>query len=113
MKITEKVKVAGCRVLVRLVQIEKAEEIKSEGGVILEVRTKSKNQVYQEAEYVGHVMDIGPLAETECQIGDCVQISKYSGSLANIPDNDEDDNVYRIVNDIDIQAIFPQKRVNK
>ena len=61
----------------------------------------------------GHVVAIGPMAFKEspepwCEIGDCVQVYKHSGVLLDL---DDDEYSYRMVQDLDIQAVFPSERV--
>lgn len=107
------VKAPGNRIFIKLKPIEKVHDKLSEGGIVLEVRTDKKLKLEQESIYIGHVIALGPEAYAEykepwCKVGDCVQISKYSGTLV---DDVEEGEVYRMVNDIDVQAVFPSEGV--
>lgn len=105
----DKVKAPGYRVLVRLKPLVKKETF--EGSMIIRADiTNSQHQREQEAITKAYVVDIGPTAwkavdigEPWCKVGDCVQISKYSGVLI----DSDDGSIYRMVNDQDIQAVFP------
>ena len=110
------VKAPGYRVLVRLKPIEKIKETKSAGGLILEYKSDKQLDREQEAMTEAYVMDIGPSAfkafddgKPWCKVGDCVLISKYSGTLV---DAVEEGQIYRMINDQDIQALFPSDSVN-
>lgn len=107
------VKAPGYRVLVKIKPLEKKKEEISKGGIVLEIKSDSKLQREQEAITKAYVMDIGPSAfkaiddgDPWCKVGDCVQISRYSGSLI---DDVEPGCVYRMINDQDIQAVFPEE----
>lgn len=106
-----KVKAPGYRVLVKIKPVEKEKETLSKGGLILEIKTDKQIQREQEANTEAYVVDIGPSAFKAfddgtpwCKVGDCVLISRYSGTLVEATDGD----VYRMINDQDIQAIFPE-----
>lgn len=106
------VKAPGYRVLVRLKPIEKIKEAKSAGGLILEYKSNQQLDREQEAMTEAYIVDIGPSAfkafddgRPWCKVGDCVLISKYSGTLV---DAVEEGQIYRMINDQDIQAIFPE-----
>lgn len=108
-----KVTAPGYRVLVKLKQLEKQPEERSNGGIIIEVKTDAKLKREQEAMTEAYVIDIGPSAfkafddgKPWCKVGDCVLISRYSGALV---DNVEEGQVYRIINDQDIQAVFSKE----
>lgn len=102
-----KVKVPGNRILIRLKKLEKKETF--EGSMIVRADlTDSRHKLEQEAIYEGYVVGVGEDAYSEydtpwCRLGDLVQISRYSGCLV---DNIEEGYVYRMVNDIDIHAVF-------
>ena len=105
------VKAPGYRILVKIKPIEKKTEEKSKGGILLEIKTDKQLQREQEAMTEAYVMDIGPSAFKGfddgipwCKKGDCVLISRYSGILV---DDVEEGYVYRMINDQDIQAVFP------
>lgn len=113
MTIKRVVKAPGYRVLVKIKPIERKSEEMSKGGIVLEIKTDSQLQREQEAISLAYVVDIGPTAfkaiddgKPWCKVGDCVQISRYSGSLI---DDVEDGSVYRMINDQDIQAVFPKE----
>lgn len=108
-----KVKPAGYRVLVKL---KKYEEKAPKGAILLlkeeEARMKREQRGTQEA----YVIEIGPTAfkrldggeKDWCQVGDCVLITKYSGDDL---DDIEEGEIYRVINDQDIEAIFPEEHV--
>jgi len=107
-----KVKAPGYRVLVRLKPMEKKTEVISKGGLILEIKTDKQLDREQEAMTEAYVVDIGPSAFKAfddgapwCKVGDCVLISKYSGTSIDCQD---EGNHYRMINDQDIQGIFPE-----
>lgn len=109
------VKAPGYRVLVKVKPIEKKHDEISKGGIVLEVKTDSKLQREQEAISLAYIVDIGPTAfkaiddgQPWCKVGDLVQISRYSGSLV---DDVEEGCVYRMINDQDIQAVFPDEGI--
>ncbi len=108
-----KIKPCGYRVLVKLKKIDEAEEVKSAGGIITEVRSKSKIDLEQQATQEAYVIGLGPTAfkayddgEPWVKEGDCVVICKYSGDDRK---DIEEGEVYRIINDNDIQAVFPEE----
>ena len=110
------IKPVGFRVLVKLKHIEDQElEKKSESGVILEVRTPKRLELEQQATQEAYVVDIGPTAfqafddgEQWAKKGDCVLIAKYSGQ--DLHDVEEDE-IYRVINDQDIMAVFPEEQI--
>lgn len=109
----ESVKAPGFRVLVRLKQLES--ELKTAGGLIIALKTGTKEQ---EAVCKAYVIDVGPEAwwdvgsgKAWCKPGDCVQIARYSGVILSDDLRDDDKDVYRIINDRDILAIFPEERI--
>jgi co-chaperonin GroES (HSP10) len=112
---TKKVKPAGYRVLVKLEEMDQRSEEMSEGGIITKVKTKTTRELEQRATQKAYVVDIGPTAWKSfddgtpwASIGDCVLICKYSGDdLSDI----EEGEVYRVINDRDIEAIFPEERI--
>ena len=111
---TRVVKAPGYRVLVRMKPVETKQEVVSGGGIILEHKSKRDIELEQQGMTEGYVVDIGPLAFKEskipwCKIGDCVLVYKHSGVLL---DNMGDEFTYRMVQDLDIQAIFPNEGVN-
>lgn len=110
MAILRKVKPCGFRVLVKLKKIVPELEKKTEYGIIYELSTDQKEKLKQRATQEAYVMALGPTAfkgfddgHQWCKVGDLVQICKYSGDdLKDI----ETDEIYRIINDADIQCIF-------
>jgi len=111
------VKAPGYRVLVKIRPLEKKAEEVSKGGIFLEIKTDYQLQLEQEAMAEAYVVDIGPSAFKAfddglpwCRIGDCVLISRYSGTLV---DDIEEGCVYRMINDQDIQAVFPEEGLRK
>lgn len=111
------VKVPNYQVLVRLKQIAKDQEERSESGLILKLNSKKDLQLEQEGECEGYVMGIGPkvgytkdapFTGAGFEVGDCVQFYRHAGRL--IPDVEEG-YIYRMVSDLDIIAIFPEERI--
>lgn len=110
------VKAPGYRVLVRLKPVEKKKETVSKGGLILEIKSDKQLEREQAAMTEAYVIDIGPSAFKAfddgapwCKIGDCVLISRYSGTFI---DGIEDGHVYRMINDQDIQAVYPEDAIS-
>lgn len=100
----------GFRILVELKQVDEELEVKSDGGIVLQVKTKSKIKAEQKATQEAYVRAIGPTAfkafddgQAWCKVGDCVLICKYSGDDL---DDIEEDKVYRVIADRDIQAVI-------
>ena len=113
-----KVKAPGYRVLVRLKPAEKAKEVVSSGGVILEIKDNKDLELEQQGMREAYVIDIGPSAfkmkstgDTDpwCKVGDCVLIHKHSGTLL---DKMDDEHTYRMVLDMDIEAVFPDEQID-
>lgn len=103
----------------RLKKVEQVKEVVSEGGVILEIRKKKEMQTEQEATVDAYIVAIGKTAnmyldshegtgKPEYKVGDLVTIGKYAGRL--MPDVFDDDEIYRLIKDIDIHAKFVGKR---
>ena len=95
---------AGHRVLVKLKEIEKVEEKKSKGGIVLEIVDESQRRREQFAITDAYVIAIGPTAYKGfddglpwCKVGDLVKVPKYAGE--NIEDEDTGI-VYRVINDV-------------
>jgi co-chaperonin GroES (HSP10) len=111
-----KVKAPGYRVFVKLKKLETVKEVTSAGGIITEIKTDSQLEREQEAMSRAYVLSIGPAAWKDiddgtpwCKPGDCVLINKYSGTLMKIGENNE---IYRVLNDKDIQLVFPDDRLS-
>ncbi len=113
-----KVKAPGYRVLVRLKPTEKTKEEVSEGGIIIELKDNKDLELEQQGMREAHIIDIGSSAfkmrstgdsTPWCEVGDCVLIHKHSGTLL---DNMEDSYTYRMVLDMDIEAVFPNEKIN-
>ena len=107
----------GYKVLVRLKKVEEKKEVTSKGGIILETKTDKDLEREQEGVTEAHVVDIGPSAfklqstgDTShwCEIGDCVLIGRYAGTI--LPDLG-DGYTYRSIADLDIQAVFPDDKI--
>lgn len=110
-----KVKPVGFRVLVRLKDVCEDLETKSESGLIIEVKSRQKIKLEKRATQEAYVVELGPTAfkafdqgEPWCKVGDCVLITKYSGDDL---DDIEEGKIYRIINDRDIEAVFPDDGV--
>lgn len=109
-------KAPGYRVLVKLKPIEKQKEVVSKGGIITDFKTEKDLELEQQGMTEGYIIDVGPLAFTHqsgskvpwCKKGDCVMIYKHSGMILDLNDGD---NVYRMVQDLDIQAVFPDEGI--
>lgn len=112
MTIKRKYKPVGFRVLVKLKKVSQEKEKMSEGGIVIAVKTQSKINLEQRATQEAYVIDIGESAfkgfddgKPWCKVGDLVLISKYSGDDL---DDAEDDEIYRIINDRDIEATIEE-----
>lgn len=107
------VKPVGYRVLVKLKKIDENAEVKSEGGIITQVRSESRIELEQRAGTEAYVMEVGPTAfqayddgKPWCKVGDLVVIAKYAGVDLN---DVEEDEIYRLINDQDVIAVFPKE----
>ena len=114
---TRRVKAPGYRVLVRLKPTDVVTEVKSEGGIIMEFKSKNDNEQEQQGMREAYIVDIGPSAfkikstgdDTPwCKVGDCVMIHKHSGTLLS---DMGDEFTYRMILDMDIEAVFPDEGV--
>lgn len=101
----------------KLRKIDQEEYTTTDSGLITAVRTKSRIEREQRATQEAYVIECGPSAfkafddgEPWCKVGDCVLISKYSGDDL---DDIEDDEIYRVINDRDIEAIFPDDKIGE
>lgn len=101
---------AGHRVLVKLKEIEKVEEKKSKGGIVLEIVDSSQHRREQFATTDAYVMALGQNAykgfddgKPWCKVGDLVKIAKYAGE--NIEDEDTGI-IYRVINDEDVFVVL-------
>jgi len=90
-----------------LVKMNKNEEIKSKGGILLEVEGGYRDQVAKET---GTVVAVGPNVfedyegQEPVKPGDEVYITRYSGMVLEAMSVDKGD-TFRIVNDEDIYGI--------
>ena len=114
---TRKVKAPGYRVLVRLKPIDDDKEVKSTGGIIMEMKTKNDVEQEQQGMREAYIIDIGPSAfkikstgdkTPWCKVGDCVMIHKFSGTLIS---DMGDEHTYRMILDMDIEAVFPDEGI--
>lgn len=117
MTMKRKVSPVGFRVLVKLKKVAQETEQKTESGLIIAVKTKDKIKLEQRATQEAYIVETGPSAfkafddgAAWCVKGDCVLISKYSGDDL---DDIEDGEIYRIINDRDIEAVFPDENINE
>lgn len=99
----------------KLRKIDQEEYTTTESGLITAVRTKSRIEREQRATQEAYIIECGPTAFKAfddgtpwCKRGDCVLISKYSGDDL---DDIEEGEIYRIINDRDIEAVFPDERI--
>lgn len=105
----------GHRVLVKLVKTEDEKIKYSEGGLIIEIKNNKTLEAEKYATQEAYVVDIGHSAfkifgdgTPWCKKGDLVLIAKYSGEdRADI----EEDEIYRIINDENIFAVFEGESV--
>lgn len=101
---------AGHRVLVKLNKIDTQKEVKTESGLIIEIKDNRQIQSEKYGTKEARVIALGQTAfrayddgEPWCKVGDLVMVCKYSGDDRT---DIEDDEVYRIINDEDVLAIF-------
>lgn len=114
-----KLKAPFFKVLVKIENKEIDKEEVSESGIILKIKTVSELEREKKEVCTGHIIALGPLAgkmkgyegylvaeecNTELMIGDRVIIHRYAGNLVDNEDDSED--IYRMVNDIDIIGIY-------
>lgn len=109
-----KVKAPLYHILVRMTPFKAERKQATSGGILLLDKTESELELERQGMRIGHVVSMGSLAckesPKEIKIGDCVLIHKHAGTI--LPDmNDPEDRDYRMVLDIDIQAIFPEEGV--
>lgn len=114
---TRVVKAPGFKVLVRLKNIEKNKEEVSAGGIIMQLKSENDLELEQQGMCEGYVMDIGPLAgyingipekHVPCRVGDAVLFHRYAGTLL---EGMQDEFNYRMISDLDIQAVFPEEGI--
>jgi chaperonin GroES len=81
----------------------KTKKTMTASGIIL-------TQTEEQASVECYVLEVGKNAfsdigdgKSQCKVGDLVVISRYSGTLVDMGDKD---NVYRIINDKDIHAVY-------
>lgn len=106
-------KAPGYRILVRLMPIEKSTEKVTESGIVYEINTQRDVELEQESMTEGWVIDIGSCAFREsdkpwCKIGDKILMYKHAGSLMK---NMQDEYTYRMIQDLDIQSVFPDEGI--
>lgn len=105
----------------RLKETVKEREVKSESGIILEIKKQRQIQTEQEATVDAYIIAIGSTAnlyldshdgtgQPEYKVGDLVTIGKYAGRL--IPDIFDEDSIYRLIKDIDIHGKFVGQELN-
>lgn len=106
----------GHRVLVRLKKVELEKERKTAGGIIYDIKKNKELELERAAIVEAYVIAIGSTAnkyldshdgtgEHEYQVGDLVNIGQYAGKY--VPDIFDEDEIYRLVKDIDILAKYP------
>lgn len=107
-----RLKAVGHRVLVKVIDTSQ-EEVVSESGIVLEIKTKDQQQLEKVNSELAEIVDVGPQAwkafhdgEPWASIGDIVRMRKYSG--VNIEDPDEEGTLYRLINDEDIYCIVEE-----
>lgn len=98
-------KAPGNRVLIQLQEHEQV----STGGIV--IRSGLDSEKERAAQFRGFVLDVGPDAYKDfsvpwCKKGDFVQISRYSGVTVFL---DDDKNLYRMINDIDVHATWSKE----
>lgn len=104
---------AGFRVLVKLKKVNEAKEIKSAGGIVMEIKENKKINAEKRATQKAYVIAVGKTAwkgyddgHPWAKVGDCVLICKYSGDDL---DDVEEDQIYRIISDRDIEAVVHEE----
>ncbi len=108
---------AGHRVLVRLRATEQVKEVVSSGGIITEIKDNKTIEREKYAEVEAYVVKLGRTAFKAfddgvpwCEEGDQVLICKYAGSDRK---DEETGDVYRIINDEDIIAVFRDEPIRR
>ena len=105
------IKPAGHRVLVKLKKINETKEVTyGDKKIIVEIKTEKKLNAEKLSTQEARIVALGPTAFKAfddgvpwCKEGDLVMICRYSGDDRT---DIEDDEIYRIINDEDVQAIF-------
>ena len=101
-----KMKAPGYRILVKLHIVEEV----TKGGIILTEDYKNKLQA---AVCIAEVIDLGPSCWWDvdngkpwCKIGDRITINKYSYVDAFPDSKDEEDKLYKMINDKDVIGVY-------
>lgn len=105
------IKPAGHRVLVKLKKVSEIKEVTyGDSKIVVELKNNKKINAEKLATQEARVMALGPTAfkafddgDPWCKVGDLVMICRYSGDDRH---DIEEGEVYRIINDEDVQAIF-------
>jgi len=110
MTVLRKAAPCGHRVLVKLVKPEEEKITKSAGGIIVGIKDNKTLEAEKHAMQEARVIAIGHSAfkifgdgTPWCKVGDLVLIAKYSGEDRK---DIEENEVYRIINDENIFAVF-------
>ena len=107
-----KIKVTGCRILVRPVKLEEHDKVrasaKAAGIALLEV-SERKEQVNVDQ---GHVLQIGSRCHEDyvgdLAVGDRIGYAKFGGKF--FPDPENEDEHLLIINDEDVICIFKEDK---
>jgi len=95
-------------ILVRLKEVSKSNEVKTDWGFVTEIKTDTKLEQEQFATQEAYVVWVGPWAygsqSAECKEGDLVLIAKYSGEDRS--DLTNDGAIHRLILDKDIFGVF-------
>lgn len=95
-------------ILVRLKDVGKDQEVKTDWGFVTEIKSSDKLTQEQYATQEAHVVWVGPWAygdqPPECKEGDLVLIAKYSGE--DRKDLTGDGSIHRLILDRDVFGVF-------
>lgn len=100
-----KIEPAGHKILIK----PKPVENRTKSGIYLALETER----YQEATTEGTVLAIGPTAYKKvddgtpwCKVGDKVSYGKYAGARITIKQEDESEEEFVVIHDVDVVAIL-------
>lgn len=105
------------KILVRLVPSDAKREEVSAGGIIIELNNERDLELKKQGMCYGHVVDMGPYVGCRrgveervipCKKGDKILFYKHAGTLL---EDLGDGNIYRILEDLDIEAVFPEEGI--
>ena len=117
MKTMRNCKPVFSKVLVRLIECDVSHEEVSESGIVLALNSINDIELKKQAMSYGYVIDVGPYVGyrrgvdvrcVPCKVGDKILFYRHAGTLI---DDMKDGNWYRLIEDLDIEATFPEEGI--